>query len=91
MPFFTFTRDSIVPTLLGWTPGLRSLTGSRVLPCECLTGTYTTWRGDLVVILDARGAGCLHAHHRTRSVLWRRPAGPQFLAIEEPSSYADRV
>jgi hypothetical protein len=49
-----------------------SLVTGRVLGCGCLTGTYRTASGEVVMILDARGGACPHLHHRKNAVLWRR-------------------
>jgi hypothetical protein len=89
MPFFQFNRDSLAPTFFGWTPGLRSVAGGRVLACGCLAGTYYTWRGDTVVILDAPGPACANPHHRAHLVLWRGAGLRAAVPLEEPSSYAD--
>ena len=84
MRFFTFPPDSLVPTLLGWTPGLKSLVGGKVLVCGCLVGTYRTWRDETVAIVDARAGGCTHARHRQHAVLWESTApGPSPAAFEE--------
>jgi hypothetical protein len=88
--FFAFTRDSVAPTFIGWTPGLRALAGGRALACGCLTGTYRTRRDAVVVILDARGDGCPHAHHRRNVVLWRMQGEEAQATLEEPSC-ADQV
>jgi hypothetical protein len=70
MTVSSFTPDSIVRTILGWTPGLRTLVGGRVLPCGCLAGTYHTWGSQVVVILDAKDEACDDARHRHNAVLW---------------------
>ena len=87
MTLFDFTRASLAPTILGWTPGLRSLVSGRRLPCGCLTGTYLTWRGSLVAIVDAPGDHCTR-HHRENLVLWQAGA-PTLAPFEDPSSFAD--
>ena len=66
----TFRHDSSkAVTIFGWTPGLRALAGGGLMPCGCLSGSYTTWRGETVVIIDGRGANCPHAEHEENSVL----------------------
>ncbi len=37
---------------------------SRLLPCGCMTGIYETYDGDIVTLLDDRGAECTHADHQ---------------------------
>ena len=88
MRFFHLTPDSIVPTFFGWTPGLRALAGGRVLGCGCLAGMYQTWRGGVVVILDACAARCPHPHHRPNLVLWARTAGVE-ARFDERMTHAD--
>jgi hypothetical protein len=41
---------------------LRGLS-SRMLSCGCTTGLYESYSGDVVAILDARGARCDNASH----------------------------
>jgi hypothetical protein len=36
---------------------------SRLLACGCLAGVYETYDGDIVTILDARGAQCVERTH----------------------------
>lgn len=36
---------------------------SRFLPCGCLAGVYETYDGEIVTIVDARGASCADAAH----------------------------
>lgn len=55
-------------TILGWTPGLRIISGG-VLPCGCLAGTYETWSKDVVTIVDERGARCPHDLHQINAIL----------------------
>ena len=71
----SFVRDSLVRSILGWTPGVRTLLGGRVLACGCLAGTYQTWGNQVVVILDARCEGCGHESHRPHVVLWASTDG----------------
>ena len=78
----SFVRDSLVRSILGWTPGLRTLLGGRVLPCGCLAGTYQTWSNRVVVILDARYEGCGDEGHRLHLVLW---------AGTDPTAQVDEV
>jgi hypothetical protein len=68
--FFTFSGDySKARTIGGWSPGVRTLVGSRVLPCGCLTGVYETWSNDQVTIIDAHGQACTIAMHETNGIL----------------------
>jgi hypothetical protein len=76
----------VVLTILGWTPGLHSLVTSRRLPCGCLTGTYLTWRGSLVAIVDSHVDGCVK--HRANLILWQA-GGPALAPLDDPSSFAD--
>lgn len=58
-------------SLMGWTPGLRSLVSGRVLPCGCVAGVYETWTRTFVTIVDERSSGCEldgHAIHQILSV-----------------------
>lgn len=56
-------------SLMGWTPGLRSLVSGRVLPCGCVAGVYETWTRSLVTILDERGPDCDVAGHAVHEIL----------------------
>lgn len=42
---------------------LRTLRGTR-LWCGCLSGTYETYGGDVVTLIDERGRGCPVPAHR---------------------------
>ena len=86
MALFDFTPASVAPTILGWTPGLRSLVNGRRLACGCLTGTYLTWRGSLVAIVDDRVDCC--TRHRENLILWQASA-PALAPFEDASSFAD--
>ena len=70
LTFFTLSGDnSKARTIAGWSPGVRALLGSRVLPCGCLTGIYETWANRQVTIIDARGDACTIARHETNGIL----------------------
>ena len=74
MPFTFLTkltnpRDAKARTILGWTPGIRTLVGGRMLSCGCLTGVYNTWDGEVVAIIDAPGDDCPHALHREHAIV----------------------
>jgi hypothetical protein len=43
--------------------------GSRRLPCGCVAGIYETYRDEIVIIVDAPGAGCGHPGHLAGRVL----------------------
>ena len=70
---FTFVTGGGGPvkarTIAGWSPGVRALVGSRVLPCGCLAGIYETWSNSQVVIVDAHGKTCTDATHETNGIL----------------------
>jgi hypothetical protein len=71
--FASSTPHARVPakarTILGWTPGLRHLVSGSVLSCGCLAGTYETWTGEAVTIVDARGSACRDDRHQTDAIL----------------------
>lgn len=85
LTFLTTSRDSRARTILGWTPGLRSLVGGRVLPCGCLTGIYNTWGGDVVAIIDAKGESCWYEQHGEHSILWRRAPQHTTMLPDDPA------
>ena len=64
-----FVVDGRLRTFFGWSPGLRMTLGGRVLPCGCLVGSYETWRGDVVEVLDARDDRCSNRAHATDSIV----------------------
>lgn len=59
-------------SLFGWTPFLRCTLRSRLLPCGCVVGVYETRSGEVIEIVDARGADCPYSTHDIDVVL---PAG----------------
>jgi hypothetical protein len=68
--FSRFSRDnSKAPTIGGWSPGLRTLLGTRMLGCGCLAGVYETWSNEQVTIIDTRGRTCPIATHETNGIL----------------------
>jgi hypothetical protein len=70
LTFFTLTgNNSKARTIGGWSPGLRTLVGSRVLPCGCMTGVYETWSNEQIAIIDAHGDTCTIATHETDRIL----------------------
>jgi hypothetical protein len=74
LTFLTFTatdrvRGRSARTILGWTPGVRSLVGGGVLPCGCLIGIYDTWGSGTITIVDGRGEQCPHDRHRENAVI----------------------
>ncbi len=66
--FLTFGKDR-VRTFLGWSPGLRSLIASAQMPCGCLIGSYETWRGDVIDVIDSTGHNCGAADHRKNTLI----------------------
>ena len=61
--------DGKLRTFFGWSPGLRIGLAGRVLPCGCLVGSYETWHGDVVEILDAHDDRCTDRAHTTNSIV----------------------
>lgn len=56
---------------------LRGLSSKR-LPCGCLAGVYETYDGDVVGIIDAKGAKCSHpAHHDGKMIPVESSPAPQ--------------
>jgi hypothetical protein len=47
---------------------LRGL-GGKALSCGCLVGTYETYDGDVVTIVDARGGACADRAHQVHAIL----------------------
>ena len=43
--------------------------GSETLPCGCLVGTYETYQGRIVTIVDAPAPTCRHPDHRPHAPL----------------------
>lgn len=62
-----------------------------VLPCGCVGGTYETYAGDTVSIIDAQASGCGDASHADGSVLPVVPAGVEIPASEALHRRADPV
>ena len=62
-------------SILGWTPGVRSVGRGRVLRCGCLAGVYEVWTGDVVVMIDAWSVRCTEPQHAEHLVLLRRRRG----------------
>jgi hypothetical protein len=77
-------------TVLGWTPGVRDLLGGQHLACGCLTGTYRSWRGTPMTVVDARGGSCANERHRVNAVLWTSEM-PSCAAGEAPESVHEPV
>jgi hypothetical protein len=42
---------------------IRRGVSSRFLPCGCVAGVYETYNGEIVAIIDARGAACAEPTH----------------------------
>jgi hypothetical protein len=53
---------------------LRGLS-SRHLSCGCLAGVYETYDGEIVAIVDARGAHCTDTAHIEGNIVPREVAG----------------
>jgi hypothetical protein len=64
-----FVADGKLRTFFGWSPGLWITLGGRVLPCGCLVGSYETWEGDVVDVLDAHDDRCGEASHAANSII----------------------
>jgi hypothetical protein len=60
---------------------------SRLLSCGCLTGVYETYDGEIVVIVDARGASCVDTAHADGSLV---PNAPPLGAGSGPRRPASR-
>ena len=56
-------------SLFGWTPSLRRMLRSTVLPCGCSVGVYETFSGEVVRIVDACSVSCADGIHRVDAVL----------------------
>ena len=64
---------------------LRTLCGTR-LWCGCLCGTYETYGGEAITLIDDRGDGCpLPDHRYGRRVETRTPAQPH-VRVTSPGS-----
>jgi hypothetical protein len=55
---------------------IRCGVGSRLLPCGCLVGRYETFDGQLLEIIDARGAACALDDHVESSTCRSDPTRP---------------
>ena len=60
-------------TVLGWSPGIRTMVASHLLQCGCLVGVYETWRQETVTIVDACSASCSNQAHGEHITLARTP------------------
>jgi hypothetical protein len=60
--------------VLEWLQIAHCLEGTQ-LPCGCVAGTYQTWSGIVLTIVDAPGAECPHAAHREHWVIAERSTG----------------
>ena len=70
LTFFTRAGDHAkARTIGGWSPGLRTLVGSQVLPCGCLAGVYETWSNQQVTIVDSHCQACTLSAHETNHIL----------------------
>lgn len=49
-------------SIFGWTPGLRTGVGGRMLSCGCLAGTYEAWSGAIVELIDEHAPHCPEQH-----------------------------
>src|SRR5262245_54376072 len=67
--FTSTTSRHHVPTLYGWSPGLRALLNGAVLSCGCLAGTYVTWSGTTVDVIDAKGCTCGVSAHIDHAIV----------------------
>jgi hypothetical protein len=48
--------------------------GGETLPCGCLVGTYETYDGRIVVIIDGRSPACSDPDHRLHAIVRTAPA-----------------
>jgi hypothetical protein len=62
-------RRRFVPTLFGWTPGMRVLLAGRVLACGCLVGIYETRSRGTLTVLDGHGQDCTDPNHQLNILL----------------------
>lgn len=63
---------------------------SRHLTCGCLTGVYETYDGDIVAILDARGASCTDPAHSDGNIIPNDPvSGPERRGRQSPPSSSE--
>jgi hypothetical protein len=60
--------------VLEWLRIAHCLQGEQ-LPCGCVAGTYQTWSGIVLTIVDAPGPACPHADHREHWVIAERSTG----------------
>jgi hypothetical protein len=49
-------------TILGWSPTARCLLSGSRLPCGCAIGTYETWSGVIVTVVDHHAGQCVTGH-----------------------------
>jgi hypothetical protein len=54
---------------------LRGLAG-KALTCGCLAGTYETYDGAVVTMIDARGPRCVDPNHAKHARLRESPENP---------------
>jgi hypothetical protein len=63
---------------------LRGLTG-RTLSCGCVTGSYETYDGEVVWILDERDSHCVNPAHQPGQPL---PEEPESTSSEPANGHA---
>ena len=64
-----FVVDGKLRTFFGWSPGLRLTLSGHVLPCGCLVGSYETWEGDIIRVIDAHDDRCHEATHVNNAIV----------------------
>ena len=69
LTFLTSAHAAKARTIAGWTPGIRTLIYSRVLPCGCVAGVYETWSKTLLTIIDAHGPKCAMSDHELNAIV----------------------
>ena len=65
-----------VTSIFGWTPGLRTVVGGRVLRCGCLVGDYASSKGDVIAIVDSQAAICGVPDHGVNRILQQEQPFP---------------
>jgi hypothetical protein len=56
-------------TIMGWSPRVCDIVGSRVLACGCLTVSYITRESRVITVIDERNVHCENPAHETDAIL----------------------